>query len=231
MRTAHRAVIVALLRASLAGCSAVLAVQENGRQFHPYVADVNPPFRFIDNRLTASRTSHLIDRGDGISAWIYGDEQFSPGLAQVVADRFAKMFPAAGQDAELVIAELEIYYELATFGNIPRECSLSGPGRLLLWTLPMCIWWQPIYQALHTRGNSVNARLSGKFDGVAFDVGHTAEFKYNAPDQEERRVLTALQAVIDKALTAVVERLNVARPGPPDPNHKANPEPHRATAL
>jgi hypothetical protein len=80
-------------------------------------------------------------------------------------------------------------------------------------TLPPCLVWHPTADIPRNRRNLVVARLSGRFNGVAFDVGYTAEFRDNASDQREKRVLTALQAVIDKALTEVVERLNRSRPG------------------
>jgi len=222
MRTARCAVVVTILCASLAGCSAVLAVQEPGRLFHPYVAEVSPLVRVIDSRPAASRTSRQVHRGGGVSAWVYGDEQFSPGPVQVAADRFAKMFPAAGPETVLVIAELEIYYELATFGEISPHCTPGpGPGFVML---PLCFLWEPTYDALRNRRNIVNARLSGRFNSVPFDVGYIAQFRDNLSDQQEKRVLNALQAVIDKALTEVAQRLNVGRIGVPATDHRAKPE-------
>jgi hypothetical protein len=68
--------------------------------------------------------------------------------------------------------------------------------------------------------NVMSARLSGRFYSVAFSAGYSAEYEDHSPHLQEVRVLSALQAVIDQALTEINERLN---PGTPPTSERVIP--------
>jgi len=188
-----------LLGVALTGCSTIVAIEEPSRLFHPYISTVSPPFQVFDRRATASRTSHQVG-----SSWYYGDEQFSPGPVQVVADRFARAFPKVQAGAVLVITELELRYDLARVGDFKPGCSLL---------LIDCLITPSIAEEVRSSRNVMSARLTGTFEGVPFSEGYDAKYEHHVPDRQEDRVLTVLQAVIDKALTDVHERLNGVKPG------------------
>jgi hypothetical protein len=188
------AVTFGLLGTALTSCSTIVAVQEPSRVFHPYISDVTPAFQVIDRRPTENRSSRQVD-----ASWYYGDEQFSPSAVQVVVDRFARAFPNARAETVLVITELELRYDLARVGVFTPSCSI----------LVVDCFVTPSIAAEERRSrNVVSVRLSGIFNGIAFSDGYDAKYEDHVPDRQEYRVLTALQAVIDKALADLHERLD-----------------------
>jgi len=105
--------ILGMTGLALTGCSMIVAVQEPSRLFHPYISGVGPTFQVIDRRPMEKRNSRQVD-----ASWYYGDEQFSPTVVKVVADRFARTFPKAREGTALIITELELRYDLAKVGHI-----------------------------------------------------------------------------------------------------------------
>jgi hypothetical protein len=198
LSAAGAAIVFGMVSTVLAGCSATLALQEPTHLFHPYVADVSPRFQVVDSRPPVSTTPRQVDQSGGSSLWFYGDEQFSPRPVKVVSHRFALAFPNSGPEVTLVITELEIHYQLARVGQWVPGCSIL---------LIDCFTAGAMIEANKLR-NIVRARLSGRFDSIAFDASYSAEYEDHSPDLQEDRVLSALQVVIDKALAEIVERLN-----------------------
>jgi hypothetical protein len=189
--------IFGMLGPALTGCSAIVAIQEPPRLFHPYISDVKPAFQMIDRRPTEQRTPRRVE-----ASWYYGDEQFSPSAVQVVTDRFAQAFPKASADTVLVVSELELRYDLARVGDFSPSCTVY---------LIDCLVTPSIAVEVRRSRNVVNVQLTGTFDGIAFNDAYHAEYEHHVPDRQEERVLSALQGVIDKALTDVHERINTGK--------------------
>ena len=67
-----------------------------------------------------------------------------------------------------------------------------------MWVIIDC-WVTPnIAYELRRRRNVVSAHLSGAFAGIPFRAGYYTEYEDHVPDRQEKRVLSALQAAIDK---------------------------------
>jgi hypothetical protein len=207
--------VSAVVGAALAGCAAIAPVGEPSHVFHPHVADVSPPFQVVDRRPEASRSSRKIDQSAWSFAWFYGDAQFSHGPVQVVADRFAVAFPRAGPESALVVTELEIGHQVANIGPWGPSCT-----QLFI----DCFFYEAMEDAAKHSFDVVSARLSGTFENVPFRAAYRAHYKDDRPHEQEARVLSALQNVIDEAVKDVRERRNPSKSSAPDQDRATMPE-------
>jgi hypothetical protein len=190
--SAGLAVAIVGIAAILLACSTT-ATLEAGRVFAPYVANSEARFRVIDRRSEAVRKGRTVESAAG-TWWYYGDDQFQPSAATVVASRFAQAFPAAPPETLLEIENLEVRYQPGWF---PYRGGCMGSVVCVL-EIPI-IAVERQYSAIPPR---LMATLAGKYEGRPFSATYVREFGELEPFRfrPESDVLEALQRVIDQAI-------------------------------
>jgi hypothetical protein len=179
----------------------VVKDEEARLTFKPELASVEVRFSVVDRRPFEDR-QFRIQPLYGTDSFFYGDGQFFPGRLRALETRFAERFPDATDSTSLVVERFDVAHQVVR-GRNPVQ---AGGGCAELYSCLLGGLAMSAYAAVDSANpdsNLVVVRLSGTFDGVAFDAEDHDSYVHYGSRLQTHRVAALLDRTIGQAVDAV----------------------------